>query len=185
MKFLTWMMVLGLMVGNAKAGPKVERFLVKNGKPIGLQLKASKWKQMPGWIEGHGGGNDVLADSKILEGDFLLSAELRINNQRGSAASFFLEGNHFGFEGGAETVFVNGPIFGGLKLMMPAPEVVHRGQWIHFEVERKEGLILFRVNEKQITSVKSSLGFENFGFRPWRSTMQVRECIVKGEIKKN
>ena len=184
MKFLTWIMVLGLMVGNAKAGPKVERFLVKNGKAIGLQLKASKWKQMPGWTEGHGVGNDVLADSKILEGDFLLSAELRINNQRGSAASFFLEGNHFGFEGGAETVFVNGPIFGGLKLMMPAPEVVPRGQWIHFEVERKEGLILFRVNEKQITSVKSSLGFENFGFRPWRSTMQVRECIVKGEIKK-
>ena len=42
------MMVLGLMVGNAKAGPKVERFLVKNGKAIGVQLKASKWKQMPG-----------------------------------------------------------------------------------------------------------------------------------------
>ena len=184
MKLLTWMMVLGLMVGNAKAGPKVERFLVKNGKAIGMQLKASKWKQMPSWIEGHGVGNDVLADSIILEGDFLLSAELRINNQRGSAASFFLEGNHFGFEGGAETVFVNGPIFGGLKLMMLAPEVVPRGQWIHFEVERKEGLILFRVNEKQITSVKSSLGFGNFGFRPWRSTMQVRECIVKGEIKK-
>lgn len=116
MKFLTWMMVLGLMVGNAKAGLKVERFLVKNGKAIGMQLKASKWKQMPGWIEGHGVGNDVLADSKILEGDFLISAELRINNQRGSAASFFLEGNHFGFEGGAETVFVNGPIFGGLKV---------------------------------------------------------------------
>ena len=184
MKFLTWIMVLGLMGGNAKAGPKEERFLVKKGKAIGMQLKASKWKQMPDWIEGHGEGNDVLADSKIFEGDFLLSAELRIKNQHGSAASFFLEGNHFGFEGASETVFVNGPIFGGLKLMMSAPEVVPRGQWIHFEVERKEGLILFRVNEKQITSVKSSLVFEDFGFRPWRSTMQVRECIVKGEIKK-
>ena len=163
MKNLKWIMILALLAGNVGAGPKSERFLVKNGKAAGMQQKASKWKQMPGWIEGHGVGNDVLADSKILEGDFLLSAELRIVNQRGSAASFFLEGNHFGFEGGAETVFVNGPIFGGLKLMMPAPEVVPRGQWIHFEVERKEGLILFRVNEKQITSVKSSVGFENFG----------------------
>jgi len=68
--------------------------------------------------------------------------------------------------------------------MMPATEVVPRGQWIHFEMERKEGLILFRVNEKQIASVKSSGGFEYVGFRPWRSTMQVRKCIVKGRTKK-
>ena len=56
------MMVLGLMVGNAKAGPNVERFLVKKGKAIGMQLNASKWKQMPLWIEGQGVGNDILAD---------------------------------------------------------------------------------------------------------------------------
>jgi len=184
MKNLKWIMVLALIAGDVGAGLKAERFLVKNGKAAGVQLKASKWKQMPGWIEGHGVGNDVLADSEILEGDFLLSAELRIKNQRGSAASFFLEGNHFGFEGASETIFVNGPIFGGLKLMMPAPEVVPRGQWVHFEVERKDGLILFRVNEKQITSVKSSVSFKNFGFRPWRSTMQVEECIVRGGVKK-
>ncbi|SVD56839.1 uncharacterized protein METZ01_LOCUS409693, partial [marine metagenome] len=41
-------MVLALIAGNVGAGPKAERFLVKNGKAIGLQLKASKWKQMPG-----------------------------------------------------------------------------------------------------------------------------------------
>ena len=40
----------------------------------------------------------IFADSKILEGDFLFSAELRIKNQRASAASFFLADNHFGFE---------------------------------------------------------------------------------------
>ena len=70
MKNLKWIMVLALIAGNVGAGPKAERFLVKNGKAAGMQLKASKWKQMPGWIEGHGVGNDILADSKILEGDF-------------------------------------------------------------------------------------------------------------------
>ena len=178
-------MALALVAGNTWASTKAGRFYVKNGKAIAMQLKASKWKQFPSWIEGHGVGNDILSDSKILEGDFLLTAELRINNQRGSAASFFLGGNHFGFEGASETIFVSGPIFGGLKLMMPAPEVVPRGVWIRFEAERKDGLIYFRVNEKQITSAKSSIGFDNFGFRPWRSTMQVRECVVVGKTKKN
>jgi len=185
MKCLKWIMALVLVAGNTWASTKAGRFYVKNGKAIAMQLKASKWKQFPSWIEGHGVGNDILSDSKILEGDFLLSAELRINNQRGSAASFFLEGNHFGFEGASETVFVSGPIFGGLKLMMPAPEVVPRGRWIRFEAERKDGLIFFRVNEKQIASAKSSVGFENFGFRPWRSTIQVRECVVVGKTEKN
>ena len=122
-------MILGLGLPNVKAASKAERFLVKDGKAVGMQLKASKWKQMPDWIEGQGVGNDIFADSKISEGDFLLSAELRIENQRASAASFFLAGNHFGFEGASETVFVSGPIFGGLKLMMPAEKVVPRGQW--------------------------------------------------------
>ena len=129
-------MALALVGGNTWASTKAGRFYVKNGKAIAMQLKASKWKQFPSWIEGHGVGNDILSDSKILEGDFLLTAELRINNQRGSAASFFLGGNHFGFEGASETIFVSGPIFGGLKLMMPAPEVVPRGGWICFEAER-------------------------------------------------
>ena len=185
MKCLKWIMALALVAGNTWASTKAGRFYVKNGKAIAMQLKASKWKQFPSWIEGHGVGNDILSDSKILEGDFLLTAELRINNQRGSAASFFLGGNHFGFEGASETIFVSGPIFGGLKLMMPAPEVVPRGRWIRFEAERKDGLIYFRVNEKQIASAKSSIGFDNFGFRPWRSTMQVRECVVVGKTKKN
>ena len=185
MKCLKWIMALALVAGNTWASTKAGRFYVKNGKAIAMQLKASKWKQFPSWIEGHGVGNDILSDSKILEGDFLLTAELRINNQRGSAASFFLGGNHFGFEGASETIFVSGPIFGGLKLMMPAPEVVPRGRWIRFEAERTDGLICFRVNEKQIASAKSSIGFENFGFRPWRSTMQVRECVVVGKTKKN
>ena len=184
MKCFKWIMALALVAGNTWASTKAGRFYVKNGKAIAMQLKASKWKQFPSWIEGHGVGNDILSDSKILEGDFLLTAELRINNQRGSAASFFLGGNHFGFEGASETVFVSGPIFGGLKLMMPAPEVVPRGRWIRFEAERKDGMIYFRVNEKQIASAKSSIGFENFGFRPWRSTMQVRECVVVGKTKK-
>tara|TARA_B110000438_G_scaffold303064_1_gene362951 strand:+ start:1312 stop:2955 length:1644 start_codon:yes stop_codon:yes gene_type:complete len=184
MKCFKWIMALALVAGNTWASTKAGRFYVKNGKAIAMQLKASKWKQFPSWIEGHGVGNDILSDSKILEGDFLLTAELRINNQRGSAASFFLGGNHFGFEGASETIFVSGPIFGGLKLMMPAPEVVPRGRWIRFEAERKDGMIYFRVNEKQIASAKSSIGFENFGFRPWRSTMQVRECVVVGKTKK-
>ena len=183
MKNLKWILILALAAGNVAATPKVNRFLVKNGKAVGMQLKASKWKQMPEWIEGHGVSNDIFADSKILEGDFLFSAELRIKNQRASAASFFLADNHFGFEGSSEMVFVNGPIFGGLKLMMPASKVVPRGQWIHFEVERKDDSIHFRINKKQIALVKFSLGFENFGFRPWRSTVQLRECFIEGGIE--
>ena len=104
--------------------------------------------------------------------------------QRRSAASFFLGNSHFGFEGSSETLFLSGPLFNGVKLLGPAAKVVPRGKWVNFEVTRKEGAIRFLVNDKEIASVKHSGAFEQFGFRPWRSTMQVKHLAVKGNLVK-
>lgn len=184
MKYLKWIFAVCVMVANAWSVPAESRVFIDNGQSVGMRMEASQWTQTPDWVEGQGLQNDLIADSRILEGDFLLSAELRILNQRASAATFFLDNNHYGFEGATENVFLTGPIFGETKQLMPAAEVAPRGEWILFEVERKDGLIHFRVNSNEVVSVKSSAAFERFGFQPWRSTMQVRNCMVRGRTQK-
>ena len=184
MKNLIWIMILGLGLPNAKAASKAERFLVKDGKAVGMQLKASKWTQMPNWIEGTGTDNDLVAGVMLGKGDFRIQARLRMLKQRKSAASFFLGNNHFGFEGSGETLFLSGPLFNGVKLLGPAAEVVSRGEWVDFGATRKEGAIRFFVNDREIAFLKHSGPFEQFGFRPWRSTMQVKHFGVKGNLVK-
>ena len=115
------------------------RVFIQGGRAENLPLEGSTWRQGTGWIEGAGVGNDLSAGVTLGAGDFQIKAQLRMLKQRGSAASFFLGPNHFGFEGARDTVFLSGPIFGGVKLLKPAEEVVPRGEWIDFEVSRKSG----------------------------------------------
>ena len=176
--------LLGLLVMPIACASNGDRVFVQNGINRSLPLKASGWRQGAGWIEGAGEGSDLSANVAVGEGDFTVKARLRMLKQRGSAASFFLGENHFGFEGSRETVFVNGPIFGGLKFLGPATNHVPRGEWLDFEAVRRAGTIRFLVNGKEIGTVKHAGGFERIGFRPWRATMQVQQFSVRGNTRK-
>ena len=180
-------LLLGLLVAammHSVAVAEDERVLIREGKAVNMQMKGSQWMQAEEWIEGTGTGSDLAASLAIGKGNFQIKGRLRMLKQRRSAASFFLGNSHFGFEGSSETLFLSGPLFNGVKLLGPAMEVVPRGEWVNFEVTRKEGAIRFLVNDKEIASVKHSGAFEQFGFRPWRSTMQVKHLAVKGNLVK-
>jgi hypothetical protein len=161
-----------------------DRVFIQNGRAVNMSFEGSDWRQAAGWIEGAGVGNDLSAGVRLGAGDFQIKARLRMLKQRGSAASFFLGPNHFGFEGARDTMFLSGPIFGGVKLLGPAEQVVPCGEWIDFEVARKAGVIRFLVNGKEQARVKHAGPFEQIGFRPWRSVMQVKNFSVNGKVGK-
>jgi len=103
--------------------------------------------------------------------------------QRKSAAIFVLDGSAFGFEGARETIFLNGPLFGGqLRLLGSPTEFWKRDAWIDFEVERRGSEIEFRVDGKTLARADHEGSFGEFGFAPWRSTMQIESFSITGKI---
>ncbi|MDP7205860.1 MAG: sialidase family protein, partial [Pirellulaceae bacterium] len=126
-------------------------------------------------------GSLLLATRSITGGDFHIRARLRMVNQEASAASFFLGASHFGFEGARKTLYLNGPMFGGLKLLGSPNDFFERESWIDFEVIHQGDEFRFLVNGELVYKVKSTLSeFGSFGFNAMRSTMQVKSLVFQG-----
>ena len=108
---------------DTSAPPGEEDYVVvEKGEP---KRANTRWKVSEGFVSGS--GQDALtADLGLGEGDFRITARLRMLGQKNSAASFFLDSNHFGFEGARGTIYCNAEIFDGKKLLQPAPEVFER-----------------------------------------------------------
>ena len=145
--------------------------LVNAGQPRDVE---GEWRAGDGFIEGTGA--PLYARRTIERGAFLLTARLRMLDQQGSAASFFLEDDVFGFDGAKDTMFVSGPGFGGLRLLAPPTDIFNRGDWIDFEVERFRGELRFRINGRTVHAQPAGrVAYERVGFGPMRSTMQVSD----------
>jgi hypothetical protein len=169
----------GLVPALATAPPE-PLALVEAGVPRRVE---TRWRREDDALVGTG-SEELVAAVSVGEGDFRISARLRMDGQRNSAASFFLDGNHFGFEGARGTVFVSGPLFGGLQLLQPSELVFERGAWIDFEVVRAGGILSFLVDGRNVYAVDRAAGpFATIGFRPMRSTMHVRDFWVAGPVR--
>jgi len=161
-------------------GKKV--LLLEKGKANGKQAK--DWDQRDGYLEAKGIGNRSLMNLALGQGDFHIKMRLRMQDQKNSAASFYLDGNHFGFEGRRGTIYLNGPIFGGLKILQPTTDVFDRGAWIDFEVTRNNTTLFYQINGKAIYVAKDAgQEFKQVGLNPFRSTMQLSDVTVQGNLK--
>ncbi len=158
--------------------------LVHRGRPLAVRAIGKPWTQRDGHIELGGRPHTITAGVRILPGDFHVKARLRILDQKNSAASFFLGSSHFGFEGARGTLFLNGPLFGkAVRLLGPSTGSFGRGDWITLDVIRRGPVIDFRIDDKSIATARSEAGFDRFGFSPWRSTMQLSEFSIRGQVE--
>ncbi|MEO1999577.1 MAG: sialidase family protein [Planctomycetaceae bacterium] len=158
------------------------RMLIHEGQADGVHLQSGDWTIRDGAVQGRGERNDLLARWTVSGDEFRVRARLRILDQRASAASFFLGNNHFGFEGAKQTIYLNGPLFGGLQLLGTPQEFFKRGDWFDFEVVGRNGQISFLLNGTKVHSVKwAGERFDKLGFSPWRSTMQIRQLSLAGK----
>ncbi len=168
------------LAGAPRPREKSSLELVRDGKNIEVSFSAAPWQSGKGYLESSN-GSLLLATRSITEGDFHIRSRLRMINQEASAASFFLGSSHFGFEGAKKTLYLNGPMFGGLKLLGSPNEFFERDSWIDFEAVHAGDEFLFYVNKKLVYRVKSPLSeFDRFGFNAMRSTMQVESLVFQG-----
>lgn len=131
-----------------------------------------------------GAKKEVLANYQIGDGDFLISARLRMIGQKNSAAGFILGPNFFGFEGARGTAFRNGPQMKGLRLLHPAEWLWERDSWIDFHVLRREQTVWFIVNDQVIDMALIPGVIDRFGFDAMRSKMEIQELSVIGHLSK-
>ena len=180
---LMWTALALAAAAGAGAAKGKAVVLVDTGKPLAVHAVGKSWQTVDGALVCGGKPNRLLANVAIGPGNFRIRARLRMAEQKNSAAAFFLGNNYFGFEGARGTAYLNGRIFGGIRMLKPSGEYFERGTWIDFEAIRSSGRIRFLINGKEAVSASSQAGFEPVGFSPFRSTMHIRHFSIEGNLR--
>ncbi len=155
--------------------------LVSAGESV--DTEPTSWIQKDGKMQGTGAKQSLEAGVALGPGDFHIRARVRMIDQLHSAAAFFWNDNAFGFEGARGTVFRNGSSVGGLRILHPSPSLFERESWVDFEVIRNGPTIWFLLNGFVADMALYDGVIESFGFDPTRSTMQVGEWSVVGNLE--
>lgn len=166
----------------AGAADPVNGIIVKDGRAVQAH---SDWNPVDGALRSVNKTGDLVAGYSIGRGDFHVVARLRILKQQKSAATFFLDGNHFGPEGASEKIFVNGPVFGQLRFLGASTDVFERESWIDFEAIRRSGRLMYLINGRKILEEHDGdREYTKVGFRPWRATLEMSRFTIVGNLKK-
>jgi len=179
----TWLAAAALlpMMGATGEVAFAEKGVAKLVREIG-----AKWKQGEGFIECQGAGNLLYAGKALGPGDFHVRARLAISGLKNSAASFTFDGHsHFGFDGRGGQLFVEGPLVGGAtRMLKPNADLIAEGKPFLFEAIRKGDELAFLIDGKEAHRMPfKPTGNLSFGFRPWRSTMQISEFAASGNLQ--
>ncbi|NNM25630.1 MAG: hypothetical protein HKO59_06525 [Phycisphaerales bacterium] len=166
----------------AQPGAAPPLTLVEAGDPKHVH-GGERWRTEDGALTGTGPAR-LTAAAGIRPGDFVITARLRLTDQDNSAAAFVFGDNAFGFEGARGTLFVNGPVFGGLELLSRSEDVFEPEAWFEFSVVRAGNDLRFLINDRIVRAVACPpVGFDRVGFSPMRSTMHIERFAILGAIE--
>lgn len=174
-----------LAASSALAQAPQEAVFIGTGPPNLIREVGAPWKRAEGSLECAGVSNFLYAGKGLADGDFHIKARLAITNLKNSAASFVLAFNsHFGFDGRDGQLFVEGPLLGGAaRLIKPNADLLAEGKPFLFEAIRKGPELTFLIGGKEAHKMPfKATGLLTFGFRPWRSKMQITDFSASGNL---
>lgn len=157
---------------------------IKNGKIETKSISAKHWNQESGQISAKGTGNVLTCLKTIAAGDFTITTNLTLAELNGTAASFMLGSNHFGFDGRGKKFFLEGREFPKQDLGSNS-KILTAGQAFDFTVTRKNSQLSFMIDQQPITTFKfHNNEVASFGFRPHRNTMSISNLSFEGKLLK-
>ncbi len=185
---LCWVTGMLAVSGAARAEKPVSRAVfVEDGKLIEVRQEGKGWLTRDGLLTCGGTGPVLIAPRELGGGAFHIRAKLTIRNLAKSAASFQIGGGHFGFEGRHGRPFVEGPPFrpaGDKGYVRPGKALVAEGKAFLLEVIRRGGELAFQIDGAVVYRTKVPTGrLGTFGFRPWRSTMEIADFSAEGDLR--
>ncbi|MCK5821953.1 MAG: exo-alpha-sialidase [Bacteroidales bacterium] len=167
-----------------KIGPDHQSY-IENGEPIAVHQSDFTIPEAVGnLIISAGADGDLFANSIVGPGAFQIKAKIRIKEIGGTAASFQLGKNYFGFDGRQNDIYLNGPIFGDEVISLKAnKEFIHSDICFDFEIIRIDSLIKFLIDSIEVHSVKYGGGFNGkMGFHPIRANMEISVFSASGNL---
>lgn len=176
------LVVLGLFVGPClHAAPPVERAVfVAAGSPLDILAPRETGTQHAEMLELAGKGAYLRAGKFLGPGNFEIEVELAVADLGGNAATMMLNDNHFGWEGAAGEMFVEGPLFGKQLL---GPTVVSEDAMFSFHVVRKNDLVQFLIDGEVVFATRLENDVPvHLALRPWRSRLRVHTFWARGNL---
>ena len=176
------MAALGFIAGPClHAAPPAQRAVfVVAGSPLDVSDLSENWKQHAGMLEGEGKGTYLRPGKVLGPGNFQIDVELAILDLKGNAATIMLNDNHFGWEGTAGEMFVEGPLF-GKQLLGPTP--VSENRVFSLRVERQYDTVRFLIEREVVFVAPLENGVQvRLALRPWRSRLRVRAFAATGNL---
>jgi len=142
------------------------------------------WQQKDGALRLRSGRTIFAAAPALAAGDFHIQARVTLDQLKRTAASFVMDRSHFGFDGGGNTLFVEGALFGGrTRILGPASKYIQPGKPFGFEVLRQNGTTRFLIDGRECYRKEKWNGpVGRIGFRPWRNHMSVEKFTVAGNL---
>jgi len=167
-----------VLSGNPTSAEEEISF-ISAGKAEAVRFHGPEWKTEDGTLVGSGRGNLLVADRAIAAGDFQMQARLRIDGLGRSAASFMLNGDHFGFEGQHGEMFTEGRLLGTRTL---GPAVVKDGVPFQFDVSRTGNRLGIAIDGKTVFESDVAAANMTISFRPHRSTMRIINLTARANF---
>jgi hypothetical protein len=157
--------------------------VIENGKAINAWFRGGKIEKKDAYIESGGQGSLVLSEKTLAKGDFSIFAKLELKVSDGTAASFYFNGNNFGFDGGGRNkgkCFLEGHDVKPGKYEL-ADIHIKPGVPFTFEMKRQGDVLSFFINGAKAGSTKiAPADYLLFGIRPHRNTIKIYDFYASG-----
>ncbi len=173
--------VLGVLL--ACSAGAAEAVFVDGGEAQGTRIEGKAWKQGEGYLECTGVNNFLFAGRSLGPGDFHVRATLSLTTFEHTAATFMLDGDHFGFDASDAQFFVQGPKYGKTRMVGDASAFITPGKPFDLEVRRAGKTLTILIEGKPAWETPYHEGhIDAFGFRPWRATMRLFAFSASGNV---
>jgi sialidase-1 len=172
----------GLWLSSFSVSQSVD--FVTAGRPAGLLVESEGWKESEGFLQSTKTSR-LTPTLGIGDGDFRISARLRLDKLERSACGLSLGNSFFGFEGAHGKMFITGKLFDGARgLPIGEPkDFLANGRMFDFEAARTGGTIRFSIDGKVVHERKfTDKVVGKFSFVPSRAVMAVAEFRAKGNL---
>ncbi len=187
-RFLSVLFLFGFsalpIIAELLGSPTPDReIFIAEGKARALFETGTPWEAGDGFLEGAKENNDLYALKGLGPGDFTIKLRVALKRFEGSAASFFLNQDHFGFDGRKKRFYLQGPYFGRTRFIADAEKWIVPGRPFDFEAVRKGRDLFFRIDGREVCRVRFHRGFAGqFGLRPFRGSLRVSELSATGDL---
>lgn len=173
-----------------------ELVVVRAGEPIAANVLGGEWKMSASassensvGLSAEGVGRLLYASQEINSGDFSIDVALKLDRIDGTAASLQLGSSHIGFDSRSRRLFVEGPLFRGLREELNGSALPKTEQMItpeklfNIQVTRTSGLLSATIDgESCFTFDVGDQAVGRVGLRPWRNRMTVANFQISGNL---